>query len=106
MGNDEVPNQKSPRGIRGFKLNNGTFSTWTVQGKKGSYTKYVSKDFGHTSQAECLTAFPTAFVVHLTKVVRTVSDKAGISLGSTRLPGKIDHCLLAYPLAFLESGSL
>jgi hypothetical protein len=41
MGNNEDPTERSPRGIRGFKLNNGTFSTWTVQGKKGGYTKYV-----------------------------------------------------------------
>jgi hypothetical protein len=32
---------KSPRGIRGFKLDSGTFSEWKVQGKVGGYTKYV-----------------------------------------------------------------
>lgn len=30
---------KSPRGIRGFHLNTGTFSEWKVQGKVGGYTK-------------------------------------------------------------------
>jgi len=29
---------KSPRGVRGFKLNEGTFGTWKVQGKIGGYT--------------------------------------------------------------------
>ena len=33
---------KSPRGIRGFQLNSGTFSEWKVQGKVGGYTKSVS----------------------------------------------------------------
>lgn len=32
---------KSPRGIRGFKLDDGTFSEWKVQGKVGGYTKSV-----------------------------------------------------------------
>ncbi|KAI0278189.1 glycoside hydrolase family 35 protein [Russula aff. rugulosa BPL654] len=31
---------KSPRGVRGFKLNNGTFGTWRVQGKIGGYTSF------------------------------------------------------------------
>ena len=30
---------KSPRGIRGFKLNPGNFSEWKVQGKLGGYTE-------------------------------------------------------------------
>jgi hypothetical protein len=35
---------KSPRGVRGFKLNNGTvtFGTWKVQGKIGGYTRWAS----------------------------------------------------------------
>ncbi len=33
--------EKSPRGIPGFKLNNGNFTTWKVQGKLGGYTQYV-----------------------------------------------------------------
>ena len=32
---------RSPRGIPGFKLNGGNFTTWKVQGKVGGYTKYV-----------------------------------------------------------------
>jgi len=31
---------KSPRGVRGFQLNNGTFGTWRVQGKIGGYTRF------------------------------------------------------------------
>ncbi|KAI9452442.1 glycoside hydrolase family 35 protein [Russula earlei] len=31
---------KSPRGVRGFKLNNGTFCAWKVQGKVGGYTGF------------------------------------------------------------------
>lgn len=30
---------KSPRGVRGFKLDTGNFTTWKVQGKVGGYTK-------------------------------------------------------------------
>ena len=30
---------KSPRGIRGFKLEGGAFSEWKVQGKIGGYVK-------------------------------------------------------------------
>lgn len=43
MGNDEDDTEKSPRGISGFKLNNGTFDTWKVQGKLGGYTGYPDK---------------------------------------------------------------
>lgn len=39
MGNDEDPTERSPRGIPGFQLNGGTFTTWKVQGKLGGYTK-------------------------------------------------------------------
>ena len=39
---------KSPRGIRGFKLDVGHFTEWKVQGKVGGYTEYV---FYITSQA-------------------------------------------------------
>lgn len=34
---------KSPRGVRGFQLNNGNFTTWKVQGKVGGYLKYASR---------------------------------------------------------------
>ncbi|KZS93201.1 glycoside hydrolase family 35 protein [Sistotremastrum niveocremeum HHB9708] len=34
---------KSPRGIRGFKLNDGSFGEWKVQGKLGGYTNYPDK---------------------------------------------------------------
>lgn len=33
---------KGPRGIRGFALENNTFSEWKVQGKVGGYKKCVS----------------------------------------------------------------
>lgn len=32
---------KSPRGVPGFQLNNGTFGAWKVQGKVGGYTESV-----------------------------------------------------------------
>jgi hypothetical protein len=32
---------KSPRGIRGFELDSGSFAAWKVQGKIGGYTKSV-----------------------------------------------------------------
>ena len=41
MGNDEKPDEKSPRGIRGFELVGGNFTTWKVQGKFGGYMGYV-----------------------------------------------------------------
>ncbi|KAL5524689.1 hypothetical protein ACEPAF_9834 [Sanghuangporus sanghuang] len=34
---------KSPRGVRGFKLNIGNFSEWKVQGKVGGYTNFPDK---------------------------------------------------------------
>ncbi len=39
MGNDEHGNIKPARGIAGFQLNDGTITTWKVQGKVGGYTK-------------------------------------------------------------------
>ncbi|KAJ6579095.1 glycoside hydrolase family 35 protein [Mycena vulgaris] len=33
---------KSPRGVRGFKLNSGSFGAWKVQGKVGGYTGCVA----------------------------------------------------------------
>lgn len=43
MGLDEANSEKSPRGIRGYHLNNGTFTEWKVQGKVGGYTGYLDK---------------------------------------------------------------
>ncbi|TFK27561.1 glycoside hydrolase family 35 protein [Coprinopsis marcescibilis] len=37
---------KSPRGIRGFKLNSGNFGQWKVQGKVGGYLNYPDKTRG------------------------------------------------------------
>ncbi|KAF7978635.1 hypothetical protein HWV62_45132 [Athelia sp. TMB] len=34
---------KSPRGVRGFKLDTGNFSEWKVQGKLGGYLNYPDK---------------------------------------------------------------
>ncbi|RDB14620.1 putative beta-galactosidase A [Hypsizygus marmoreus] len=34
---------KSPRGVRGFKLDTGNFTTWKVQGKVGGYKNYPDK---------------------------------------------------------------
>lgn len=42
-GNDEDPTERSPRGITGFLLNGGNFTTWKVQGKLGGYTNYPDK---------------------------------------------------------------
>ncbi|KAF8523825.1 glycoside hydrolase superfamily [Gautieria morchelliformis] len=50
MGLDEssltAEQSKSPRGISGFKLNNGNFKIWKVQGKLGGYTDYPDKTRG------------------------------------------------------------
>ncbi|EIW59741.1 uncharacterized protein TRAVEDRAFT_37024 [Trametes versicolor FP-101664 SS1] len=43
MGNDEDSNEKSARGIPGFKLNTGNFTTWKVQGKVGGYENFPDK---------------------------------------------------------------
>ncbi|KIK71458.1 glycoside hydrolase family 35 protein [Collybiopsis luxurians FD-317 M1] len=47
MGLDEsgssTNDPKSPRGIRGYHLNNGNFTEWKVQGKVGGYTGYLDK---------------------------------------------------------------
>ncbi|EIM81437.1 glycoside hydrolase family 35 protein [Stereum hirsutum FP-91666 SS1] len=47
MGHDEAGDTenfpKSPRGVRGFQLNTGNFSTWKLQGKVGGYTGYPDK---------------------------------------------------------------
>ncbi|KAI0263999.1 glycoside hydrolase family 35 protein [Gloeopeniophorella convolvens] len=37
---------KSPRGVRGFKLNTGTFGTWKVQGKIGGYQNFPDRTRG------------------------------------------------------------
>ncbi|KAI0301135.1 glycoside hydrolase superfamily [Multifurca ochricompacta] len=37
---------KSPRGVRGFKLNKGIFGTWRVQGKIGGYTGFPDRTRG------------------------------------------------------------
>ncbi|KAF7789942.1 hypothetical protein EIP86_000890 [Pleurotus ostreatoroseus] len=42
-GNDEDDTERSPRGIPGFKLTGGNFTTWKVQGKLGGYTNYPDK---------------------------------------------------------------
>ena len=40
--NDQMDNEKSPRGIAGFALEGGKFTTWRVQGKLGGYTRLIS----------------------------------------------------------------
>jgi hypothetical protein len=37
---------KNPRGIRGFKLDNGNFGEWKVQGKVGGYRDYPDRHRG------------------------------------------------------------
>ncbi|KAF9451828.1 glycoside hydrolase family 35 protein [Macrolepiota fuliginosa MF-IS2] len=51
MGLNETTNldpnsSKSPRGIRGFKLEGGTFGDWKVQGKVGGYLGFLDKTRG------------------------------------------------------------
>ncbi|KAI0738816.1 glycoside hydrolase superfamily [Daedaleopsis nitida] len=43
MGNDEQANIKPARGISGFQLNEGTITTWKMQGKVGGYTNFPDK---------------------------------------------------------------
>ncbi|KAJ7058088.1 glycoside hydrolase family 35 protein [Mycena amicta] len=42
-GNDSP---KSPRGVRGFKLDTGAFDAWKVQGKVGGYNGFLDKTRG------------------------------------------------------------
>jgi len=35
--------EKSPRGIRGYRLNDGSFTEWKVQGKLGGYSRYPDR---------------------------------------------------------------
>ena len=51
---------KSPRGIRGFKLDsNTTFGTWKVQGKIGGYNQYVSHSLRSSVASDLLaSSFP------------------------------------------------
>jgi len=37
---NNADSSKSPRGVRGFKLNTGNFTTWRVQGKVGGYKNF------------------------------------------------------------------
>lgn len=39
----DTDSSKSPRGIRGYKLNTGNFTEWKVQGKVGGYEGYLDK---------------------------------------------------------------
>jgi hypothetical protein len=50
MGRNESASEKSPRGVRGFLLDNGNnFTSWKVQGKVGGYTKYLPSSYRPTS---------------------------------------------------------
>ncbi|KAE9399468.1 glycoside hydrolase family 35 protein [Gymnopus androsaceus JB14] len=40
---DDAETCKSPRGVRGYKLNTGNFTEWKVQGKVGGYKRYLDK---------------------------------------------------------------
>ncbi|TFK34230.1 glycoside hydrolase family 35 protein [Crucibulum laeve] len=46
MGLNESQTCKSPRGIRGFKLDTGNFTEWKVQGKVGGYKGFLDKTRG------------------------------------------------------------
>ncbi|KAJ7743740.1 glycoside hydrolase family 35 protein [Mycena maculata] len=43
---DDTDSSKSPRGVRGFKLDSGSFGPWKVQGKVGGYTGFLDKTRG------------------------------------------------------------
>ncbi|KAF8994482.1 glycoside hydrolase family 35 protein [Cyathus striatus] len=45
-GANGLNSPKSPRGIRGFKLDTGNFTTWKVQGKVGGYENFPDKTRG------------------------------------------------------------
>ena len=44
---NQINTEKSPRGITGFQLKDGNFSTWKVQGKVGGYLGCVSPNTSH-----------------------------------------------------------
>lgn len=95
---------KSPRGVRGFKLNTGNFSTWKVQGKVGGYTKYVGVG-SFLLRLEISIASLTKFVESLTRAALLVNAKAGIFQVLTRLIGNLGIfrlvCLAALVLVSL-----
>lgn len=71
--NESYPgsDSKSPRGIRGFKLDAGSFGEWKVQGKVGGYREFVTQP-GH------LKSHPNTSIVSQTELVAS-STKAGFS---------------------------
>ncbi|KAI0352573.1 hypothetical protein OH77DRAFT_1523159 [Trametes cingulata] len=46
MGNDNDPNLQSPRGITGFRLDGGNFSSWKVQGNLGGFLHFPDRTRG------------------------------------------------------------
>jgi hypothetical protein len=79
---------KSPRGIRGFKLDTGLFGEWKVQGKVGGYHEFVSQAVVLDIHPNTSIVFRTEPVAFSTKAGFSESGLAGISLDSpSTIPG-------------------
>ncbi|KAH9009703.1 glycoside hydrolase family 35 protein [Lactarius pseudohatsudake] len=85
---------KSPRGVRGFKLNNGTFGTWKVQGKIGGYTDFPDRVRGVLNEGGLfgeragwhLTGFDTSNWVARDLSAGLPNGNAGVGFFSTDFP--------------------
>lgn len=118
MGTDTENFPKSPRGVRGFQLNTGNFSTWKLQGKIGGYTEYVSVPFlsctlyspfimySFETHNVLLIGSLTSSVAYLMKADFLVNVRVGISLALTPLHGPRATSHLVYPTTRPASASL
>ncbi|KAF9039430.1 glycoside hydrolase family 35 protein [Hymenopellis radicata] len=104
-------NIKSPRGVRGFKLNNGTFSDWKVQGKVGGYKAYPDKVRGVLNEGGLfgeragwhLPAFDTSSWASRELSDGLVDSKAGVGFFVTTFDLNIDGHDVAISFTFKEN---
>ena len=100
---------KSPRGVRGFQLNDGNFTDWKVQGKIGGYTEYV------TISSSVVLSFHVHHILpvsrtksgeYSTKVDYSVKERDGIYQASTHLPGRVETLQMDFRVTQRASDSL
>ncbi|EIM81441.1 uncharacterized protein STEHIDRAFT_66589 [Stereum hirsutum FP-91666 SS1] len=93
---------RSPRGVRGFRLNSGNFTSWKVQGKIGGYNNFPDKHRGIFNEGGLygerlgwhLPSYDTSFFSHRDLSAGLPGDKAGVGFFVTTfemdLPGGFD----------------
>ena len=126
MGNDENPNgrcgiqplrtaelkrtvpflERSPRGIPGFSLTGGNFTTWKVQGKLGGYTQYVKTFISMRHSRLNPKVSRISFAASSTKVGCSVSARDGIFLAFPRPDGLLVSPLKVFRTAQVSGSSL